>query len=112
MPVDDAVVTAVLTTLLRATADARTPVVLRSRREEQARELSRWLSAAHGSTRTVTLAMAGPAEIEVRLPARLVWPHVKPSLRRHDESIAGLAAAAPATHYSPMAHDTMSDGTC
>ena len=111
MQADDAVVTAVLKTLLRATADARTPVVLRSRRVEQARELARWLAAAHGSARTVTLAAAGPAEIVVRLPARLVWPRVVPALRRHDESIAGLAANVPADQYSFMAHVPMSDGT-
>jgi hypothetical protein len=111
MRADDAVVTAVLATLLRATVDARTPVVLRSRRAAQARELSRWLAAAHGSARTVVIASAGPSVIEVRLPARLVWPRVTPALRRDDDSIAGLAAARPAAHYSPMAHDPMSDGT-
>ena len=116
MRADDAVVTAVLSTLLRATADARTPVVLRSRRVAQARELSRWLAAAHGSARTVVLASSAapaesPAEIEVRLPARIVWPSVMPALRRDDESVATLAAAPPAAHYSPMAHAPMSDGT-
>jgi hypothetical protein len=111
MRADDAVVTAVLSTLLRATADARTPVVLRTRRLRQAYELAQWLAAAHGSARTVVLAPAGPAEIVVRLPVRLVWPRVTAALRRDDESIAGLAAARPAAHYSPMAHDPMSDGT-
>ncbi len=110
MHADDAVVTAVLTTLLRATADPRTPVVLRSGRAEQARALAMWLADAHGSARTVTLDRIGSAAIEVRLPARLVWPRVTPALRRHDESIAGLAVAAPAAQYSHMAHAPMADG--
>lgn len=112
MQSDDAVVTAVLTTLLRATADPRTPVILRSRRVQQARELSRWLTAAHGSPRTVLLANKGSAEIEVKLPARLVWPRVTTALRHRDQFRAGLAAAVPAAHYSPMAHDPTSDGSC
>ena len=111
MRAHDAVVTAVLSTLLRATADARTPVVLRSRRAEQARDLAQWLEAAHGSARTVRMATAGPALIEVRLPARVVWPRVTPAMQRHDESSATLAAAASAAHFSPMTHDPMSSGT-
>ena len=111
MQANDAVVTAVLTTLLRATVDPRTPVVLHARRVDQARELARWLEAAHGSARTVMLAPAGPGVIEVRLPARLIWPTVMSALRRDDESIAGLAAAPPAAHYSRMAYDPTSDGT-
>lgn len=74
MQAPDAVVIAVLRTLVRATADARVPVVLRTRRPEQAQALAAWLNAAHGSGRLVIASACAPALIEVRLPARMQWP--------------------------------------
>jgi lauroyl/myristoyl acyltransferase len=74
MPVPDAVVTAVLRTLLRATVDAGQPVVLRSRHQAQAEALARWLAQAHGSRRTVIASTTARAPVEVRLPARMRWP--------------------------------------
>ena len=74
MQAPDAVVTAVFRTLVRATADARVPVVLRCRRPEQAQALAAWLNAAHGSGRLVIASACAPALIEVRLPARMQWP--------------------------------------
>jgi len=70
----EVVVSAVLRTLLRATADRRTPVVLRSGRAAQGEALALWLGRAHGSPRNVVVSHTGPAEIEVRLPAKMVWP--------------------------------------
>lgn len=69
-----AAVQAVLSTLVRATADERIPVVLRTRRPEQARDLARWLSRAHGSARTVIASHSEAGLIEVRLPSRFDWP--------------------------------------
>lgn len=69
-----AAVQAVLSTLVRATADGRIPVVLRTRRAEQARDLARWLSRAHGSDRTVIASHSESGLIEVRLPSRFDWP--------------------------------------
>jgi hypothetical protein len=103
----DVVLGAVLATLVRATADARTPVVLRTRRPAQADELARWLTRAHGSRREVIAAPHGRGPIVVRLPARIDWPAIPPD----EESIAALPAAAPAAHLSPMAHTSLPRGT-
>lgn len=69
-----AVITAVLSTLLRATVDAQIPIVLRTRRVAQAHELAAWLAASHGSGRVVIPSVTASGAIEVRLPARMVWP--------------------------------------
>ncbi len=74
MQAPDAVVTAVLRTLVRATTDARVPVVLRSRRAGQAQRLAAWLTAAHGSRRIVIASTRTRAQIEVRLPVQMRWP--------------------------------------
>jgi hypothetical protein len=87
----DAILSAVLTTLARATVDARVPVILHSRSLEQARALEHWLTAVHGSRRIVVTAAPRQrrtqTEIEVRLPARMAWP-------------------APSQHLSAMAQHT------
>ncbi len=67
-------ISAVLSTLLRATMDQGTPVVLRTRRPEQAQELARWLEQVHGSQRIVVPSVTADADIAVRLPARMRWP--------------------------------------
>lgn len=69
----DAVVTAVFRTLLRATADAGTTVVLRAGGAVQARAVAQWLEHMHGSRRTVIASRSGRADVELRLPARLAW---------------------------------------
>jgi hypothetical protein len=85
----NAAVHAVLATLARATVDSLTPVVVRTRRPQQARDLARWLARVHGSDRTVIASVTAPALIEVRLPARLDWHTVL----FHDEMMTALAAA-------------------
>lgn len=89
------VISAVLTTLLRATIDEGSPVVLRTRRPEQARELEHWLSQAHGSPRTVIRSVSATSEIEVRLPVRMRWP--PPT-----GQAAALAMHPPSLHLSAM----------
>ncbi len=99
MRVSDAALTAVLRTLLRATADARVPVVLRSHRPGQAEALARWLSVAHGSRRVVIASATARAPITVRLPARVAWPVCT-------EDLTGLARSVAGHHLSPMiSHD-------
>ncbi|MCC7053459.1 MAG: hypothetical protein IT355_09335 [Gemmatimonadaceae bacterium] len=104
MPRPDAALLAVLGTLLRATADGRTPVTLRTRDPAQAAALSQWLSEAHGSRRTVRIAVRGPAAIEVRLPRRVAWP--APQAAR-----PALAAPGSARHLSSMPDTFQHDGT-
>jgi hypothetical protein len=99
---DDTVLTAVLSTLLQATADRRAAVVLRSRRSEQARELARWLARAHGSPRTVIASTAVRGEIEVRLPARVPWADVRIAWAKDEKMIAAMAAVATAEQLSSM----------
>jgi hypothetical protein len=89
------VITAVLSTLVRATVDAQTPVVLRTRRVEQARELAQWLEQAHGSRRVVIPSATASGAIEVRLPARMTWPA---PVRRGDSPSPPLASTGPAAH--------------
>lgn len=67
-------IAAVLSTLLRATTDARTAVVVRSSSERQAQDLARWLEQMHGSKRTVIASRTASADIELRLPLRLTLP--------------------------------------
>ncbi len=76
MRYSEAAVTAVLATLVRATADARIPVVLRTRRASQATDLARWLERAHGGSRTVVPSVTLRGDIEVRLPRQMAWPAV------------------------------------
>ena len=102
----DAAIHAVLATLARATVDSCTPVVLRTRQPQQARDLAGWLARVHGSDRTVIASVTEPALIEVRLPARLRWPTVL-----HDEMMTALAAAGSAAHLSAMAYHTSPAGT-
>ena len=102
----NAAVHAVLATLARATVDSLTPVVVRTRRPQQARDLARWLARVHGSDRTVIASVTAPALIEVRLPARLDWRTVL-----HDEMMTALAAAGSATHLSSMSYHTSPAGT-
>lgn len=94
-----------LATLARATADARIPVVLRSRRPEQARALAHWLAAVHGSDRTVIASGTAHGIIEVRLPARFPWHRVV-----HEEMMTTLAAGASAAHLSGMTYATSNTG--
>lgn len=102
----NAILNAVLATVVRATADRRIPVVLRTRQPERARELARWLRAAHGSDRTVIASATARGLIEVRLPRRFDWPH----LGAREELIAALAATASVTHLSSMAHSSSPGG--
>jgi hypothetical protein len=102
----DAALAAVFATLLRATADPATPVLLRTRRPDAARALEQWLTRAHGSGRTVIASATGRGMIEVRLPARLRWTDLL-----HENTIADLAAAGSPAHYSPMAHHTSPAGS-
>ncbi len=100
MPVPDAVLTAVLRTLLRATVDAHQPVVLRSQHQAQAEALARWLAQVHGSRRTVIASTTVRAPVEVRLPARMRWPRsmdAAPTLAPHG---AGHQLSLM-THYLP-----------
>jgi hypothetical protein len=97
MPVPDAVVTAVLRTLLRATVDAHQPVVLRSRHQAQAEDLARWLAQAHGSRRTVIASITARAPVEVRLPVRMRWP-------RSMDAALPLAPHGAGHHLSLMTH--------
>jgi hypothetical protein len=71
-----AAVMAVLSTLVRATADPRVTVTFRTTSPGQAQELARWLAAAHGSPRQVIASGADVrgAEILLRLPRRMIWP--------------------------------------
>jgi len=73
MTIPDAVLTAVLRTLVRATVDAHQPVVLRSRHHAQAEALAGWLAQAHGSRRRVIASSTARATVEVRLPAQMNW---------------------------------------
>lgn len=73
MTAPDVVVTVVFRTLLRATADARSTVVLRSDDQATARAVAHWLARAHGSQRTVIASRTAAADIVLRLPARLEW---------------------------------------
>ena len=76
MRYSEAAVAAVLATLVRATADARVPVVLRTRRASQASDLACWLERAHGGARVVVPSATLRGDIEVRLPLQMVWPAV------------------------------------
>lgn len=95
METPDAVLTAVLRTLLRATVDAQQPVVLRSRHAAQAEALARWLSDAHGSRRIVIASITRRAPVEVRLPPRVTWPACT-------GGHPALAPDAARHHLSPM----------
>jgi hypothetical protein len=93
---NQATLSAVLATVLRATADARTPVVLRARGSSprahaQAAALADWLSRAHGSRREVRIGSRSDGLIQVRLPPRVDWPD--PTALR---SGLGSALASPA----------------
>ncbi len=101
-----ATVRAVLSTLARATADGRTPVVLRTRKPGQARDLARWLARVHGSERIVIASATASGLIEVRLPLRVDWPAVP-----HEELVRPLAAVGPDPHLSRMAHFSSPGGT-
>jgi hypothetical protein len=101
-----ATVRAVLTTLARATADGRTPVVLRTRSAGQARDLAHWLSRVHGSERTVIASGTVAGLIEVRLPVRLDWQTFA-----HEELVRPLAGIAPDPHLSRMHHFSSTSGT-
>ena len=91
----DAVLTAVLHTLIRATADPQQPVVLRSRHPAQAVALARWLSMAHGSRRIVIASTTARAPVTVRLPAHVPWPACT-------DALTGLARSAAGHHLSAM----------
>ncbi len=80
-----AMISAVLSTLVRATVDARSTVVLRTRRAEHAIELARWLEQAHGSRRVVIPSTTQRGDIVVRLPTHVVLPQ-----------LPGAAVATPA----------------
>ena len=100
MSSSQAVITAVLRTLVRATVDERARVVLRTRDSERARALSRWLAQAHGSSRTVIASPTAHADVEVRLPVRMQWPLPQAvSFRRAEWGVAG---GVPAFHLPGM----------
>jgi len=103
MHIAPAAVHAVFTTLVRATVDARSTVVLRAHRPGQAAALARWLTAAHGSERRVIASRHAPADVEVRLPAHLAWPPVPLGGRP-----LGLPAAVASAHLSHMNSHTLS----
>ena len=95
----DAAVIAVLRTLVRATADQRTPVTLRTRDARLAAALADWLAVVHGSGRIVRADLRAAAEIEVRLPRRMQWPLPPgPAPTGHD----GVPPAPAGHHLSRM----------
>ena len=109
MSFSQAVVTAVLRTLVRATVDERAHVVLRTRDAARAQALGCWLAQAHGSSRTVIASPTAHADVEVRLPVRMQWPLPQTVSTRRAER--GLAGAVPAFHLSgmsplPPSHDS------
>ena len=106
MTTPHAAIFAVFSTLARATADGRTPVVLRPGRPAQARDLARWLARVHGSDRAVITSAGARGLIEVRLPARLQWPAVS-----NEEMMTTLPAVAPTPHLSAMPHLSSRRGT-
>jgi hypothetical protein len=97
-----AAVMAVLSTLVRATADPRVTVTFRTASPGQARDLARWLAAAHGSPREVIASGADVhgAEILLRLPRRMIWP-VPP-----EPPGRPLASRQAVGHLSGMNHHT------
>jgi hypothetical protein len=103
MPYSQAAVSAVLSTLLRATVDDRLHVVLRTRYTAQASELAHWLSLAHGSTRTVVPSATLRGEIEVRLPRQMRWPPLAPewagrrplALRESESHLSTMTSPSP-----------------
>jgi hypothetical protein len=98
---DDAVIAAVLTTLLRATVDSAIPVVLRRAQAAQVQALSQWLWRAHGSRRTVIAAAAlGAAPITLRLPARMSWP--SPALLAERAGTRRLTPLASAEYHEHL----------
>ncbi len=103
MTTPDAILLAVLRTLVRATADGSAPVVLRSRRPAQAAALARWLTQVHGSRRVVIASTTARAPVVVRLPARLArFSGVG--------SDAGLAPDAAGHHLSRMTRHVTDTG--
>lgn len=94
-----ATITAVLSTLVRATQDERAVVILRTGRADQARELAHWLARAHGSRRCVIASATCTGDIEVRLPVRMAWP---PIPARTAPADVPLAAIPPAGQLSLM----------
>lgn len=91
---------AVLRTLVRATVDPRTPVVLRARHAWQAAVLAEWLASVHGNGRVVIASTTAHAAVVVRLPLRMFRP-------RWDGHVAALAWNHAAHHLSRMTlHDT------
>jgi len=108
MQSSQAVVIAVLRTLVRATADERAQVVLRTRDPVRARALGGWLALAHGSSRTVLASPTARGDIEVRLPARMVWP-VPIAVTAH-QTDRGLAGDVPTFHLSGMSQPQTSHG--
>lgn len=103
MPSNQAVVTAVLRTLVRATLDERALVVLRTRDAVRARELGGWLAMAHGSSRRVIASPTARGEIEVRLPRQMQWP-LPVSVAGEPTDRRGLADVASMLHLSGMPH--------
>jgi hypothetical protein len=87
-----AAVTAVLTTVLRATADGAMPIVLRTGRPEQAQALAGWLERMHGSRRVVVASRWASGPIQVQLPRRMRWP---------DRSELAFPAAVPLAPTRP-----------
>ncbi len=94
---NQAALTAVLTTVLRATADATLPVVLRTGRIDQARDLAGWLERMHGSRRRVIASRHARGPIQLSLPSQVDWPE------RLD---AGLPAGGPLATVRPPLHFT------
>lgn len=108
MPPSQAVVTAVLRTLVRATVDERALVVLRTADPVRARALGGWLALAHGSSRTVIASPIARGDVEVRLPARMTWPAPIVVTPHHAER--GIAGVVLDFHLSGMSHPPMVHG--
>lgn len=108
MPSSQAVVTAVLRTLVRATVDERALVVLRTRDAVRARALGGWLALAHGSSRTVIASPTARGDIEVRLPARMTWP--APIAVTGHQTGRSLAGVVPTFRLSDMSFPPTSHG--
>jgi hypothetical protein len=113
MPPGQATISAVLATLLRATVDASTTVVLRTRRPARDRalavELAYWLEQVHGSQRNVVTSATRCGEIEVRLPRDMTWPPPS-ALAGTPRLPSPLAAHGPSRHLSPMHSSFSSSG--
>lgn len=99
MSASPAVLSAVLSTLIRATADPATPIVVcgAAQDPQRLRDLARWLHRVHGAPRVVVAGRRGATGvITVCLPALDAWPDPA-TIPRHPSH----PPVAPG-HLSPM----------